>query len=57
MLAIGAKELQVRNGQSDGEADAFISPIKYDDFQLVEEDNHLADGAIPAWRFKKMVRR
>ena len=41
----------------DGEADAFINPIKYDDFQLVEEDNHLADGAIPAWRFKKLVRR
>lgn len=41
----------------DGEADAFINPIKYDGFQLVEEDYHMAEGAIPAWRFKKLIRR
>lgn len=41
----------------DGEADAFLNPIKYDDFQLVEEDYHISTETTPAWRFKKLVRR
>lgn len=49
--------LYVSEVDYDGEADAFLCQIKYDDFQLVDEEVYIADGTIPAWRFKKLVRR
>ncbi len=41
----------------EGEADTFLTPIKYDDFQLIEEQNFIQTETTPAWKFKKLIRR
>jgi len=40
-----------------GEADAYLSPIKYGEYEEEESQFYKSDGDIPSWNFRKLRRR
>lgn len=51
-----ADTLYISEVDYDGPADAYLKPINYDDYQLIEEDEYAATETTPFWRFKKLIR-
>lgn len=52
-----ANTLYISEVDYDGEADAFLKPINYDNYSLVEEVLFDKTSTTPAWKFKKFIKK